>query len=109
MDVEKILKALGEPQRYRIFVLLCERRHCVRSLARTLGVSESAVSQHLRVMREAGLVTGEKFGHHTHYMPVTEAVLALRDTFSDLHEKSAQAERSKVVCKCHCQKEETKQ
>jgi DNA-binding transcriptional ArsR family regulator len=40
---------------------------CVGSLASQLDVTQGAVSQHLRVMREAGLVIDEKRGHHVHY------------------------------------------
>ena len=48
MELENILKALGEPMRLRIFKALLERKHCVRSLSKKLGISESAVSQHLK-------------------------------------------------------------
>ena len=50
MDVTAVLKALGEPTRFRIFSCLLERKHCVRSLSKTLGITESAVSQHLKLM-----------------------------------------------------------
>ena len=56
MDTLAMLKLLGEPTRLAILNALLERKHCVRSLARTLGITESAVSQHLKRMREAGLV-----------------------------------------------------
>ena len=57
-----MLKALGDPTRYKIFNCLLERKHCVRSLSKKLGITESAISQHLKVMKEAGLVYGEKHG-----------------------------------------------
>lgn len=44
MELELLMKALGEPMRLRIFCLLLERKHCVRSLSKKLGVTESAVS-----------------------------------------------------------------
>jgi len=40
---------------------------CVKSIACRLDIAESAVSQHLRVLREAGLVTGDKRGYWVHY------------------------------------------
>ena len=64
---EKILKALGEPKRYLLMQLLAERGYCVRALARKSCLSESAVSQHLKVLREAGLVYAVKLGYYTHY------------------------------------------
>ena len=69
MEVEKMLKALAEPMRFRIYNHLLERKHCVRSLSKKLEVTESAISQHLKVMREAGLIYGEKYGYHTHFLP----------------------------------------
>ena len=56
MELGCILKALGEPMRLKIFQAVLERKHCVRSLSKKLGVSESAISQHMKVMKEAGLL-----------------------------------------------------
>lgn len=64
---EKLLKALGEPKRFLLLQLMSERGYCVRALARKSCLSESAVSQHLKVLREAGLVYGVKKGYYTHY------------------------------------------
>ena len=64
---EKILKALGEPKRFLLLQLMSDRGYCVRALARKSCLSESAVSQHLKTLREAGLVYGIKKGYYTHY------------------------------------------
>jgi len=64
---DKILKALGEPKRFQILQLMAERSYCVRALAHKSCLSESAVSQHLKILREAGLVYGVKKGYYTHY------------------------------------------
>ena len=84
---EKILKALCEPRRFLLLQLMSERGYCVRALARKSYLSESAVSQHLKVLREAGLVIGEKRGYYTHYKLDKQAISqiiadlsALRDT-----------------------------
>ena len=71
------LKALGDGTRFRIVERLLAHPACVTSLARCLGVSESAVSQHLRVLREAGLVRGEKRGYWTHYSVDRDAMRPL--------------------------------
>lgn len=64
--IEKF-KALGDKTRFKIFLLLSENQICVGGLAKTLGISESAVSQHLKVLKSAGLIMGEKVGYFTHY------------------------------------------
>ena len=51
---EKILKALGEPKRFQLLQLMSSRSYCVRALAVRSSLSESAVSQHLKILREAG-------------------------------------------------------
>lgn len=74
MELACMLKALGEPMRLKIYQALLERKHCVRSLSKKLGISESAISQHLKIMKEAGLVYGEKYGYHMHYLTSQEAI-----------------------------------
>lgn len=67
MDLMCILKALADENRFRLIELLTESDLCVGALARQLSISESAVSQHLKKLRECGLVVGEKRGYWTHY------------------------------------------
>lgn len=100
MSCEQMLKALGGPIRLKIFNCLLERKHCVRSLSRELGISESAVSQHLKVMREAGLIYGERHGYHIHYLPKQEALDRLVDLFADMRQKSKALNRARTVCQC---------
>ena len=63
----KVLKALGDNTRLKIIKFLLIKRFCVGALARKLDISESAVSQQLKILREAGLVIGEKKGYYVHY------------------------------------------
>lgn len=100
MEIEPLLAVLGVPMRYRIFTALLERKHCVRSLSKKLNVSESAISQHLKIMREAGLVYGEKYGYHTHYLPKQDAVDFLAQSFSYIREQSLTVDRDMTVCQC---------
>ena len=105
MELEQLMKALGEPMRLRIFCLLLERKHCVRSLSKKLGVTESAVSQHLKVMRSAGVIYGEKYGYHTHYLPVQEAVDFLAEAFGNMRTTAWELNRDASVCQCEFRKE----
>jgi ArsR family transcriptional regulator, arsenate/arsenite/antimonite-responsive transcriptional repressor len=66
-DFVSILKALADENRFQIINLLLTHDLCVGALACHLDISKAAVSQHLRVLRKAGLVKGEKRGYWTHY------------------------------------------
>jgi DNA-binding transcriptional ArsR family regulator len=59
--------ALGDPTRRAIFERLAERPQAVSELAGELPVSRPAVSQHLRVLKEAGLVVDRRAGKHRIY------------------------------------------
>lgn len=74
---QNVLKALCEPKRFLLLQLMAERSYCVGALARKSELSESAVSQHLKVLREAGLVYGVKKGYYTHYGLDKEAMGAV--------------------------------
>ena len=60
-------KALSVPVRLKILKLIADRPLCVNAITRFLSISQPAVSQHLAVLRQAGLVTGEKKGYMVHY------------------------------------------
>lgn len=109
MDIETIMKALGDPTRFMIFQLLLKRKHCVRSLSKAMGISESAVSQHMKVLRKADLVYGEKYGYHTHYLPKQETTDMLTDVFACMSERSRLLDRTCGVCNCEFRETEEKQ
>ena len=106
MELDRMLKALGEPTRLKIYQALLERKHCVRSLSKKLGISESAISQHMKIMKDADLVYGEKFGYHTHYFPLQEAVDFLTDQFQKMQTASLTVDRDMTVCQCEYRKED---
>jgi len=63
----RIFKVLSVEKRVRMVELLKHRSLCVTALARALDITPAAVSQHLRVLRDAGIVTAEKRGYFVHY------------------------------------------
>src|SRR5215470_13496521 len=71
--------ALGDPTRRAIFEQLAVRSSAVGELAATLPVSRSAVSQHLRVLKEAGLVTETPEGVRRIYRLDPRGIAAMRD------------------------------
>ena len=73
------LDALGDPTRRRVFELLRHGPRSVGELASELPVSRPAVSQHLRVLEGAGLVTHRRRGTRHLYELDTAGVSVLRD------------------------------
>jgi DNA-binding transcriptional ArsR family regulator len=73
------LTALGDPTRRAIFECLAERPRAVGELADALPVSRPAVSQHLKVLKDAGLVTHNASGTRRIYRLNPEGVAAMRD------------------------------
>ena len=71
--------ALGDPTRLAIVTCLAERPQAVGELAETLPISRPAVSQHLRVLKEAGLVTDQAAGTRRVYRLNPAGLAALRD------------------------------
>jgi DNA-binding transcriptional ArsR family regulator len=72
------LTALGDPTRRTIFERLADRPRAVGELARELPVSRPAVSQHLKVLKDAGLVTDRRAGARRIYQLDPDGVGALR-------------------------------
>jgi DNA-binding transcriptional ArsR family regulator len=72
------LTALGDPTRRAIFEHLAERPRAVGELARELPVSRPAVSQHLKVLKDAGLVVDRAAGARRIYQLDPDGVGALR-------------------------------
>lgn len=70
--------ALGDPTRKAIFELLVDRPRAVGELAGELPVSRPAVSQHLRVLKEAGLVIDTPVGTRRLYRVQPDGLEALR-------------------------------
>lgn len=64
-----IYKSLGDPTRIKIIKIIVSKGNnlCVGAIARQLAVSQPAVSQHLKILKNAGLVVSDRIGFHVHY------------------------------------------
>jgi DNA-binding transcriptional ArsR family regulator len=78
------LDALGDPTRRAIFERLRRRPTSVGELAEGLPVSRPAVSQHLRVLKDAGLVVETRQGTRRIYRIDADGIIALRAAFDAL-------------------------
>ncbi|NKY49322.1 winged helix-turn-helix transcriptional regulator [Nocardia vermiculata] len=63
----ELLRALAAPVRIAIVLQLRESPRCVHELVDTLGVTQPLVSQHLRILKSAGVVRGERTGREVIY------------------------------------------
>jgi ArsR family transcriptional regulator len=73
-DLTRLFRALAADTRRRILHLLSERTLCVGALSNLLAVSAGAVSQHLRALKDAGLVEADRRGYFIHYRLAPGAV-----------------------------------
>ena len=106
METVKTLKALANDTRLEIVRMLLGRAMCIHALARHFHVSEPTICVHVRVLREAGLVTGERKGYFVHYRANRDAVQALSASFAELCaiEPSSCQDcqcQAKSNCRCH--------
>jgi ArsR family transcriptional regulator len=98
-QLAETLKALADPTRLKLVRLLSQNSPeagacgaetcngggflCVNALAHRLGITQSAVSQHLRVLRQAGLVHSERRGSFVHYTLDSEGLARVRTALRD--------------------------
>ena len=66
-DQARLVSVLMEPQRIKILRLLRTRELCVCEIERSLAIAQNLVSHHLRVLRDAGLVTSRREGQFVFY------------------------------------------
>jgi DNA-binding transcriptional ArsR family regulator/uncharacterized protein YndB with AHSA1/START domain len=81
-DIQKVIAALGSPIRREILGLIWERELPAGEIAAAFAVTKPTISQHLAVLREAGLVTIRTAGTSRHYRARQEAVSGLRAALS---------------------------
>jgi len=81
--------------------LLKGRALCVNAMAARLDITPGAVSQHLRIMRDAGLVTDEKRGYYVHYRLNEKTLAVWQETIEELLDpKSGASSTKKGTQKC---------
>jgi DNA-binding transcriptional ArsR family regulator len=85
------IQALGDPTRRTVFETLREGPRSVGDLARGLPVSRPAVSQHLRVLERAGLVTARRRGTRNFYSVNGDGLAELRTYFEGFWDEALAA------------------
>ena len=77
------LKALADPSRRRILAVVRDEPVAVGDIAEQVGMSQQAVSHHLRVLRDSGLVTEQRDRTRHLYVVRTDGLAAVRDYLDD--------------------------
>ena len=96
--MEVLFQALSSPVRIDIVHFLSHGQYCVNAISQELNLAQSVISQNLRILRLAGIVTFEKHGKNIHYSINPDAINALRDFL-----------RSLCNGQCHEHKEQEKE
>ncbi|BEU86794.1 hypothetical protein TAMA11512_02580 [Selenomonas sp. TAMA-11512] len=73
--VSAAMKQLGDPTRLHIFWLLCHYEECVINIAGYMKMSSPAVSHHLRLLKESGLLTSRRVGKEMYYRAADTALV----------------------------------
>lgn len=105
-DIQRVIVALGSPVRREILGLVWERELPAGEIAAAFAVTKPTISQHLAVLREAGLVTARAAGTSRRYRARQEALSGLRAALSspgkwsnadDLPERALSGAHTKLV------------
>lgn len=84
-SLAEIFRILGQPNRIQILLVIARQDACVCHIEAVLGIRQAAISQHLMVLRKAGLVTTAREGRHVFYL------LALPDLYPAILQMAAAA------------------
>ena len=94
-----IAKALGHPARIQIVRLLLEKQSCFGcDIVEDVGLAQSTVSEHLRILKAAGLVTGEIERPRVCYSLNAERLAPLANLLGIVLEKSSRGELTGSIC-----------
>jgi len=92
------LRVLADPLRRRIVELLAREQLCNCHLVEETGARQTNVSNHLRTLREAGLVETEQQGRYTYYRLLPDALEQLAAEIADLAKSAREADLPKRPC-----------
>ncbi|MFI6941932.1 ArsR/SmtB family transcription factor [Streptomyces sp. NPDC050418] len=97
VDTE-LIRILGDPLRLKIVTLLARETLCTTHLVDETGAKQTNLSNHLRVLREAGVVETEPCGRFTYYKLKPDVIAQLAGQFADLAESARCAADNKRAC-----------
>jgi ArsR family transcriptional regulator len=93
-----LMRVLADPLRLRIVTLLAQETLCSTHLIEETGAKQTNVSNHLRVLREAGVVETEPCGRYLYYRLRPDVIASLAGQFAGLAESARRAADNKRAC-----------
>ncbi|MDQ1023228.1 ArsR family transcriptional regulator [Streptomyces umbrinus] len=93
-----LMRVLSDPLRLKIVTLLAQETLCTTHLIEETGAKQTNLSNHLRVLREAGVVETEPCGRFTYYKLCADVIARLAGQFADLAESARAAVDNKRAC-----------
>ncbi|MFF8382219.1 ArsR/SmtB family transcription factor [Streptomyces kanasensis] len=93
-----VIRALGDPLRLRIVALLARETLCTTHLVEETGAKQTNLSNHLKVLRETGLVETEPCGRFTYYRLKPDLLAGLSEQFAELAASARTASENKRAC-----------
>ncbi|MCX2182211.1 helix-turn-helix transcriptional regulator [Streptomyces sp. SKN60] len=93
-----LIRVLGDPLRLRIVTLLARETLCTTHLVEETGAKQTNLSNHLRVLREAGVVETEPCGRFTYYRLKPDVIEQLAGQLAELAESARNAAENKRAC-----------
>ncbi|MEW2576113.1 ArsR/SmtB family transcription factor [Streptomyces syringium] len=93
-----LIRVLADPLRLKIVTLLAHETLCTTHLVEETGAKQTNLSNHLKVLREAGVVETEPCGRFTYYKLKPEVIAALAGQFTELAEHARAAADRKRSC-----------
>ena len=93
-----VVRALADPLRLRIVELLATEQLCTCHLVEETGATQTNVSNHLRVLRETGLITSQPAGRYTYHRLVPERLEVLAGVLADIASRARIAVAVKRPC-----------
>ena len=97
VDTE-LIRVLADPLRLKIVTLLAHETLCTTHLVEETGARQTNLSNHLRVLREAGFVETEPCGRFTYYKLRSDVIARLAGQFADLADSARTAAENKRAC-----------
>lgn len=100
-QITDFFKAFSDPTRLKIFRILAsspEKKLCVGAIAQKVNVTQPAVSQHLRALKQVGLVTSNREGFRVHYAINMDAVEMFKTAVEGLYQLATEPCDCQEIC-----------